>query len=657
MKRKKHKKQNNLNKMKQNRQILFIMGLAAVALLASCKKNNGEDGNVPEKGFRATVEQTGGNNGGSRTHINPDWANDANTDVLWTSEDQIKVANGNGSSLNFQLSSGENTSNGIFNSGSAQEDFFQPDYVAGYPAGNVTAISSTTVTFNMPATQTYNANSFAEGAMPMVATSTTQELAFKNVFGGICFPLVGDGVTVTSIVLTGGADEHLSGSFEVNAATGAMTSTPSGSNSVTLDCSANGGVALDATNPTYFCIMVPPASLADGFSITVNDNAGGSKELSTTANPNITRSNIQKVNTNFEMASFAGLTFEARDPYSSVYIEMDYTQQSQIQIEYSTDGIIWNKYTAPQQIFLPNVGDKVMFRGDNDATSYSPYGLGRFCSTGRLYVYGNVMSLLDKEIDATIMPEYGFYQLFRNNNCIYNHPDYPIVLPATTLGNRCYLGMFDGCTNLTSAPELPATTLAEYCYTTMFQGCTSLTTAPELPATTLAFSCYSGMFQSCTSLTTAPELPATSMTNGCYERMFFGCTALTVAPELPATSLANMCYEKMFMNCTALTTAPAELPATSLIVGCYAEMFRGCTALTTAPELPAPSLESQCYKSMFQGCTSLNYIKCLATNIAFYACTQDWVKDVSATGTFVKAASMEDWPICPLIEVSPLAGR
>ena len=34
--------------------------------------------------------------------------------------------------------------------------------------------------------------------------------------------------------------------------------------------------------------------------------------------------------------------------------------------------------------------------------------------------------------------------------------------------------MFNGCTSLTTAPELPATTLAEYCYRYMFNGCTSL---------------------------------------------------------------------------------------------------------------------------------------------------------------------------------------
>ena len=93
----------------------------------------------------------------------------------------------------------------------------------------------------------------------------------------------------------------------------------------------------------------------------------------------------------------------------------------------------------------------------------------------------------------------------------------------------CYQEMFDGCTSLTTAPELPATTMADYCYMYMFYGCTSLTTAPELPATKLARDCYDGMFNWCTSLTTAPSLPATTLTESCYYGMFRGCTKIKLS--------------------------------------------------------------------------------------------------------------------------------
>ena len=89
--------------------------------------------------------------------------------------------------------------------------------------------------------------------------------------------------------------------------------------------------------------------------------------------------------------------------------------------------------------------------------------------------------------------------------------------------------MFNGCTNLTTAPALPATTLAVGCYGMMFWGCTSLTTAPALPATTLAINCYYYMFRGCTSLTTAPNLPATTLADSCYSSMFYGCSSFKVS--------------------------------------------------------------------------------------------------------------------------------
>ncbi|MBO6271201.1 leucine-rich repeat protein [bacterium] len=157
-----------------------------------------------------------------------------------------------------------------------------------------------------------------------------------------------------------------------------------------------------------------------------------------------------------------------------------------------------------------------------------------------------------------------------------------------------------------------------------------------LPATKLINNCYSSMFSGCTSLTLAPaELPATTLANNCYVNMFSGCTSLSTAPELPATTLANNCYVNMFSGCTSLSTAP-ELPATTLANNCYDHMFGGCTSLTTAPELPATKLVYGCYSNMFNGCTNLNYIKAMFTTTPSTTYTQNWVKGVASTGTFVK---------------------
>ena len=401
------------------------------------------------------------------------------------------------------------------------------------------------------------------------------------------------------------------------------------------------------------------------------------------------------------------LTFEAKAAGATVAFHL-YTDDNVVTnpVEYSTDGSTWKTYKSDSAIVLTNIGDKVSFRGNNTKYAVSPEGdASYFSCSADCYVYGNVMSLINKDNFATttaLTSDHTFCSLFSdyennsNSSHIYNHPTKALVLPATTLSSWCYADMFKGCTNLTSAPvlpamsmaekcyyhmfvgctsltaapALPATSLAEECYSGMFGGCTSLETAPTLPATTLALWCYYGMFEGCTSLETAPALPATTLASCCYRYMFYGCTNLTTAPALPVTTLVDGCYEGMFIDCTSLATAPA-LPATTLDDQCYYEMFSGCTSLTTAPALPAETLADECYYSMFSGCKSLttapllpaqtltyacyshmfdscsllNSVTCLATDISAQLCTTNWLNKVAETGTFIKPASMTSWLI------------
>ena len=127
--------------------------------------------------------------------------------------------------------------------------------------------------------------------------------------------------------------------------------------------------------------------------------------------------------------------------------------------------------------------------------------------------------------------------------------------------NARFCSLFNGCSVLTSAPELPATKLAGNCYASMFKGCTNLETAPALPATYLAGYCYFYMFADCKNLNTAPELPATHLALLCYYGMFQGCSSLQKAPDLSATDLQYNCYTNMFCNCTNLTSVTMLAPS------------------------------------------------------------------------------------------------
>lgn len=310
-------------------------------------------------------------------------------------------------------------------------------------------------------------------------------------------------------------------------------------------------------------------------------------------------------------------------------------------IYYRKNGGEWTELTSTTAGATIDVvaDDIIEFYGEDThyAISYSNYN--SFGGTADFYAYGNIQSLTNFNNNTT---RYIYAYLFRNSK-IHSHNTEHLILPATTLSDYCYYGMFSNCNNLTITPELPAAELASYCYNEMFYGCSSLTAAPKLPATTLAPSCYRSMFSLCSSLTIAPELPATTLEPYCYQAMFASCISLTTTPELPATTLASYCYANMFAGCTNLTIAP-ELSTTSLESNCYSYMFYNCSNLTVAPELPATTLEQYCYQNMFYNCSKLEYVKCLATDISATNCTLDWLRNTKSTGTFVKHPDMTAWP-------------
>lgn len=137
--------------------------------------------------------------------------------------------------------------------------------------------------------------------------------------------------------------------------------------------------------------------------------------------------------------------------------------------------------------------DVVQFYGNG--TDYSGT---KIVSGINMSLYGNIMSLVDEENFATITTMEGasFAGLFAGNTCGFEASG--LLLPATTLSQDCYSGMFAGCSGMSDTPvELPALTLAKGRYSNMFEGCDMIPDAPHLPATELVDRCYASMFSGC----------------------------------------------------------------------------------------------------------------------------------------------------------------
>ena len=591
-----------------------------LAILAVCGCNVEDKIDTPEslserKVFTAIIEDN--NSGRTKTSL------DANGNVLWKQGDQVSIFAGSTINEQYQVtdeSDGKTaaTLNKVGSSGFVAGTDIDNN-VAFYPYTSTASISKNGTSYvisdiTLPATQNYAENSFGNGAFPMTAvtTSTTDmNLKFKNVLGGLKLQLKG-AATIKSITITGNNNEILCGAAEVTVSNGSVPSislNDASAKSVTLNCGA--GVQLNTETATSFIIALPPMTMSGGFTVVVTDTENKQMEISTTKSQTIARSSLLRMPlVNFEGEPVIDYNLEPFTITSigstAVSINLYMGSPDPITLEYKVNSGDWTAYTIESAIELAN-GESVKFRaGSGGNASFSTNESNNYfikvIGEGTIETSGNIMSLLDRNLQRTSLSRGAFSYLFNSCTNLVNAAN--LKLPATTLADYCYYVMFRGCSNLQSGPELPATTLAQFCYCNMFSYCSSLRIAPELPATSLAVQCYTGMFSECTSLTTAPELPAPIMEQACYTGMFRRCKSLTSCPELPSTTLATACYSDMFYGCTSLTTAPV-LPATTLEVRCYEEMFYGCTGLATASDLPATKLEEDCYNGMFRGCTKL----------------------------------------------------
>ncbi|MGB4620692.1 MAG: hypothetical protein WBJ08_02780, partial [Kiritimatiellia bacterium] len=124
-----------------------------------------------------------------------------------------------------------------------------------------------------------------------------------------------------------------------------------------------------------------------------------------------------------------------------------------------------------------------------------------------------------------------------------------------------------------------------YCFASLFEGCTQLRSAPELPATTLAEKCYQYMFQGCTGLTRLPVLPAKRLADWCYYQMFDDCTGIVLnadAPgipwSIPSDAIPATCWNSVMLTGTSGTfTDDPQIGATYYLA----------SGLPDAPAFPA----------------------------------------------------------------------
>lgn len=146
------------------------------------------------------------------------------------------------------------------------------------------------------------------------------------------------------------------------------------------------------------------------------------------------------------------------------------------------------------------------------------------------------------DLPATTLADQCYYQMFFSCTGITSVPSFPSEVTWAGTQRYCYQ-MFQSCTGITALTEPlfgGTLTLGKGCFEDMFSRCSNLTYVIPglLPATTLAENCYRGMFQH-TGFASAPELPAGTLVTECYRYMFYNCTKLTYIKCLATTNIGS----------------------------------------------------------------------------------------------------------------------
>ena len=307
-------------------------------------------------------------------------------------------------------------------------------------------------------------------------------------------------------------------------------------------------------------------------------------------------------------------------------------------LEYSLDNKTWQAYDLEQgmPVELPNIGDKVYFRGDNDA-------LGGICfyAEGAVEAAGNIMSLLDKTCALEkIEAEGAFSELFYGCSGLLFADK--LLLPATELSAGCYYYMFSESGIRTAPRLLPAEFVPDSAYYGMFQSCMDLETAPVIMAKGIDSSGCAQMFELCQSLTAVQPALFTEWVGS------FGCGAMysgsniETPPELPATRLGDAAYYAMFGYCLNLKSIP-RLEA-SLVDGyAYCAMFMNCPQLTEVTlTMPAEYWGMSSHMYMFGDCAQLNKVTVDFTEWGDADQTGGWLEYTAEEGTFVCPSALPE---------------
>jgi len=226
------------------------------------------------------------------------------------------------------------------------------------------------------------------------------------------------------------------------------------------------------------------------------------------------------------------------------------------------------------------------------------------------------------------VPLYNFARCNANANMFqncYSLEEFPALDLSISVDTSA---MFSGCYNLKKLPALniPLTTTT----TNMFNNCGSLVDMPKITTGT-ALTNTASMFSNCNSMISTVSFNTVNVTSA--QSMFSGCRSLLSIPDNQYNLANNLNFSGMFASCQGLINAPmlTTTAATNtstmfngnsnmLSVPLYdlngvtnaTSMFQNCSALKSIPAFDMSTAVT--LTNMFSGCNALQEIPAMTMN-------------------------------------------
>lgn len=248
--------------------ILFFATVSVLLVFVGCEKADKVNGDIQQKSNAEKMTLYAYSQPREKIGL------DGEKNLVWSEEDQIKVFSPSCTQgVIFTLVKGAGTNYGEF-----EGESIEGPYAAAccLKVSNTTSTDGDKMSIKTRNTQVYMEDTFAPGALPVVAYSSTADLKFKNTVGILRVGLkVKSGTNkVTSMMIKDrNCTSILWGTFSIDSnSLYGIEHVSNGDNTLMMDLGE--GVTLNSSEYTYFYFCLPVGSLADGFLLYMTDEDG-----------------------------------------------------------------------------------------------------------------------------------------------------------------------------------------------------------------------------------------------------------------------------------------------------------------------------------------------------------------------------------------------